>query len=302
MHRAKEFRTEKFEKRSGGSHQKVFTPSKRSFRMESFKQNAVVFDCAGTLVEMYRVTKELESGKIMLDADNLKLITESAGRGLIIMDAPLDLVQQQPPERLLSDFLRQEKIPFGVAYASPGFESGDISRILLTDKTTMNEFLETNREATAFFEDIIYEVFGFVVDSEKDKITHIMSTGGKLFDSAKDVVAAARENCDIFIASGDDYANLNRVADMLGIPKDNVIGLCDDAKKQAVIFDLQNHYPKVVMIGDGINDKSALQAADFGILVSRSNYHSPDELKEAADEIVDDLGECTEILRSYILE
>lgn len=270
--------------------------------MESFKQNAVVFDCAGTLVEMYRVTKELESGKIMLDADNLKLITESEGRGLIIMDAPLDLVQQQPPERLLSDFLRKEKIPFGVAYATDGFDSGDISRILLNDTTTMAEFLETNKEATAFFDDIIYEVFGFVADSKMDRVTHVMSTGGKLFDNAKDVVTAASENCDIFVASGDDYANLNRVADKLGISKENVIGLCNDSKKQEIIFDLQNHYSKVIMIGDGINDMPALQAADFGILISRHNYYTPDDLKDSADAVVDDLGECTEILQSYILE
>ncbi|MDV0445281.1 hypothetical protein MmiAt1_08490 [Methanimicrococcus sp. At1] len=251
---------------------------------------------------MYRVTKDLETGKILLDADNLKLIAEGEGRGLIIMDAPLDLVQNQPPERLLSDFLRKEKIPFGVAYATKGFDSGDISRILLDDKTTMSEFLETNKEATAFFDDIIYEVFGFVADSGKNKITHIMSTGGKLFDSAKEVVSAVRENCDVYIASGDDYANLNRVADKLGISKENVIGLCDDIRKEEIILDLQNHYPKVIMIGDGLNDMPALLAADYGILISRSNYHSPEELRDAADDIVDDLGECTELLQSYILE
>ncbi|MDR2944749.1 MAG: HAD family hydrolase [Methanosarcinales archaeon] len=270
--------------------------------MESFKQNAVVFDCAGTLVEMYRVTKDLETGKIMPDADNLKLVTESEGRGLIIMDAPLDLVQRQPPERRLSDFLRKEKIPFGVAYAAPGFNSGDISRILLNDQTEMTEFLKTNQEATSFFDDIVYEVFGFVADSKKDKITHVMSTGGKLFDSAKAVIEAAKENCDVFIVSGDDYANLNRVADRLGVPKENVVGLCDDTRKQKIIFDLQNHYPKVIMIGDGINDMPALQAADYGILVSRSNYYTPDNLKDAADDIVDDLLECADLLQSYILE
>ena len=270
--------------------------------MEPFKQNAVVFDCAGTLVEMYRVTKDLETEKILLDVDNLKLVSESQGRGLIIMDAPLDMVQQQPPERLLSEFLRKEKIPFSVAYASAGFNSGDISRILLDDKTTMAEFLETNKEATALFDDIIYEVFGFIVDSGKDKITHIMSTGGKLFENAKDVVKAAQENSDVFIASGDDYANLHRVADKLGIPRENVAGLCNDTKKQEIVLDLQSHYPKVIMIGDGLNDILALQAADFSILISRHNYHTPDELRNSADEIVDDLGECTAILQSYILE
>jgi len=270
--------------------------------MNSFKQNAVVFDCAGTLVEMYRVTKNLETGQIILDADNLKLVTESPGSALIVMDTPLDLVQGQPPERLLSEFMRTEKIPFGVAFASDGFEASDISRVLLTDQTRMKSFLETNAESVSYFDDIIYEVFGFVLSSSENKITHVMSTGGKLFENAKDVVAAARENCDIFIASGDDYGNLNRVAEKLGIQKDNVVGLCDDVKKENIILELQNHYSKVIMIGDGINDLLALNAADFGILISRSNYHTPDRLMEAADEIVDDLGECTEILNSYILE
>ena len=270
--------------------------------MESFKQNAVVFDCAGTLVEMYRVTKNLETGQVILDADNLKLVTESPGSGLIIMDAPLDLVQKQPPSRLLSEFLRTEKIPFGVAFSAEGFEAGDISRVLLTDKTEMKYFLEANAESASYFDDIIYEVFGFVLSSSKNKITHIMSTGGKLFNNAKDVVSAAGENCDLFIASGDDYGNLNRVADKLGIPKDNVIGLCNDTKKEKIVLELQNHYPKVIMIGDGINDLLALNAADLGILISRSNYHTPDHLIDSADEIVDDLGECINILNAYILE
>ncbi|MCL2863632.1 MAG: HAD family hydrolase [Methanimicrococcus sp.] len=270
--------------------------------MDSFKQNAVVFDCAGTLVEMYRVTKELKTGKIILDADNLKLVTESTGRGLIIIDTPLSLMQTQPPERLLSDFLRQEKIPFGVAYAAKGFDAGDISRILMTDKTEIRHFLETNLEAVSQFDDIIYEVFGFIIDSNENRITHAMSTGGKLFDSARSVAAAAAVNCDLFIASGDDYGNLNRVADKLGIPLDNVVGLCDDAKKEKIVRELQSHYPKVIMIGDGINDILAMKAADFSILISRSNYHTPNELKDAADEIVDDLGECTEVLNGYILE
>ena len=282
--------------------QKVFTYPSRFFAMKSFKQNAVVFDCAGTLVEMYRVTKDLETGKIILDADNLKLISESKGCGLIILDAPLDLVQAQPPERLLSDFMRKEKIPFGVAHATAGFNSGDISRILLDDKTTMKEFLETNKEAIAFFDDIIYEVFGFFADSEKNKITHVMSTGGKLFDNAKDVVSAASENCDIYIASGDDYSNLNRVADKLKIQRENVIGLSNDVRKEEIVRDLQNHYAKVIMIGDGINDILALDAADFGILISRSNYYTPDELRDSADAVVDDLGECPDILNAYILE
>jgi Soluble P-type ATPase len=270
--------------------------------MDSFKQNAVVFDCAGTLVEMYRVTKNLKTGQVILDADNLKLISESPGSGLIVMDTPLDLVQNQPPERLLSEFMRTEKIPFGVAFASDGFETGDISRILLTDQTQMKSFLETNAESVSYFDDIIYEVFGFILSSSENKITHVMSTGGKLFENAKSVVAAARENCDIFIASGDDYGNLNRVAEKLEIQKDNVVGLCNDVKKEKIVTELQNHYSKVIMIGDGINDRLALNAADFGILISRVNYYTPEQLMEVADEIVGDLGECTEILNAYILE
>jgi Soluble P-type ATPase len=270
--------------------------------MDSFKQNAVVFDCAGTLVEMYRVTKNIQTGQIILDADNLKLISESPGSGLIIMDAPLELIKNQSPERLLSEFLRSEKIPFGVAFAADGFDAGDISRVLLTDQTKMKSFLETNEEAVSYFDDIIYEVFGFIVSSSENKITHAMSTGGKLFDNARDVVSAALENCDVFIASGDDYGNLNRVAEKLGIQKDNVVGLCNDVKKEKIIMELQNHYPKVIMIGDGLNDLLALNAADLGILISRSNYYTPENLMDAADNIVDDLGECTEILQSYLME
>ena len=270
--------------------------------MDSFKQNAVVFDCAGTLVEMYRVTKDLETGKIILDADNLKLVSDSPRRGLIVLDAPLEKVKEQPPEKILSDFLREEKIPFGVAFASKDFKAGDISKVLMNDKTEMKHFHETNKEAISYFDDIIYEVFGFVVDAEKNKLTHAMSTGGKLFSNAKSVVAAALENCDVFISSGDDYGNLNRVADKLGILRENVVGMCHDKKKEDVILDLQNHYQKVIMIGDGLNDMLALEVADLGILISRYNYNTPESLKGVADFIVDDLGECVDVLNNYILE
>ncbi|WP_338097565.1 HAD family hydrolase [Methanolapillus ohkumae] len=265
--------------------------------MESFKQKAVVFDCAGTLVEMYRVTKELKTGIVLSDADNLQLVSGVERCGLIILDTPIDLIKSQDPDALLSDFLRTEQVPFGIAYATKGFETSDISRILLSDMTKICHFHETNEKAVAFFEDIIYEVSGFVADSNAGEISYVMSTGGKLFDNAREVMDALRDEFDIFIASGDNYENLYRVAEKLGIPDDHVFGLCNDQKKLEIVLDLENHYPYVAMVGDGLNDKLALEASDCGILISRHNYYTPDELKEVSDYILSDLGQCVEILR-----
>ncbi|MDV0446308.1 hypothetical protein MsAg5_01380 [Methanosarcinaceae archaeon Ag5] len=267
--------------------------------MESFKQKAVVFDCAGTLVEMYRVTKEMESGTVLSEADNLQLVSKTERCGLVILDAPVDLIKDQDPELLLSDFLRTEQIPFGVAYATKGFETGDISRILLSDETQIAHFHETNQKAVDFFDDIIYEVSGFVADARVDKISYVMSTGGKLFDNARHVMDALRNEYDIFIASGDNFDNLYRVSEKLGIPDENVFGLRNDQRKLEIILDLENHYPFVAMVGDGLNDMLALEAADCGILISRHNYHTPDELKESADFVVDDLGQCVDILKDF---
>ncbi|WNY25331.1 HAD family hydrolase [Methanolapillus millepedarum] len=267
--------------------------------MDSFKQKAVVFDCAGTLVEMYRVTKEMESGEVISEADNLQLVSKTERCGLVILDAPVDLIKSQEPELLLSEFLRAEQIPFGIAYATKGFETGDISRILLSDETQIYHFHETNEKAVDFFDDIIYEVSGFVADARIDKISYVMSTGGKLFENARHVVDALRSEYDIFIASGDNYDNLYRVAEKLGIPDDNVFGLCNDRKKLEIVLDLGNHYPFVAMVGDGLNDKLALEASDCGILISRHNYHTPDELKDVSDFVIGDLGQCVEILNDF---
>ncbi|NND71614.1 MAG: heavy metal translocating P-type ATPase [Rhodothermales bacterium] len=74
----------------------------------------------------------------------------------------------------------------------------------------------------------------------------------------------------VVLLSGDHQAVVESVAESVGISRENAMGNVDPEGKLAFVESLlQNH--RVIMVGDGVNDTTALRAADVGIAVGNEN-------------------------------
>jgi Cu+-exporting ATPase len=98
--------------------------------------------------------------------------------------------------------------------------------------------------------------------------------------SARACIAALnRLNITTSLVTGDQAATAQHVAQLVGIPPENVFASVLPSGKQAIIEDFQKHGQIVAMVGDGINDSPALATANVGISLSSGT----DVAMEAAD-------------------
>ncbi|KAF1986217.1 heavy metal translocatin [Aulographum hederae CBS 113979] len=94
-------------------------------------------------------------------------------------------------------------------------------------------------------------------------------------EAAPTVRALQKRGIAVWMLSGDNPTTAQAVAEMVGIPKEQVIaGVLPDQKAEKIQY-LQRTLPKprrrpraaVAMVGDGINDSPALTMADVGIAI-----------------------------------
>jgi len=102
---------------------------------------------------------------------------------------------------------------------------------------------------------------------------------------------------DTYIASGDSMRTLSQLAEFIGIPPERVFALATTNMKEEVVLKLKNKYEKVVMVGDGINDILALRAADVGIMTVQQGDKRPENLKEAADLVLDNIIKVVDVVQ-----
>ncbi|NBC18293.1 MAG: heavy metal translocating P-type ATPase [Bacteroidetes bacterium] len=97
----------------------------------------------------------------------------------------------------------------------------------------------------------------------------VLAFGDKLRDDSKAMLDAFRAaGHDVYLLSGDHREVVRAVAGELDLPPDAAFGAVSPEDKRAFIEHLQHERgATVAMIGDGVNDAAALQAADVGIAV-----------------------------------
>jgi hypothetical protein len=67
---------------------------------------AVVFDSAGTLLNTYRVAKDIRNQKLLPGIETTTLTFSSPDRVLIVLPVHSKDLMAAPPETLLSEYLR----------------------------------------------------------------------------------------------------------------------------------------------------------------------------------------------------
>ncbi|HUU74817.1 MAG TPA: HAD family hydrolase [Methanoregulaceae archaeon] len=267
---------------------------------------AVVFDSAGTLLHTYRVAKDVVTGHLHPGIETVSLTFSSKERVLVVIHVHSREIMESPPNMLLSHYLVQNRIGFGISCTRKIITSEEIGDVLYSDSRATIEDLQDcirNVWSVCRRESVVTLNSGVILNMGLKGIEFTVTTGGRPFDGARQVVNDLhRMGVPTYIASGDRLTKLEIMADYLGIPRDRVFGVATPTVKAQIIADLQAEYGRVVMVGDAINDLCAMKKADLAILSEEQSGEKPAELYEAAHFVVKDVREVVDIVKKMIKE
>lgn len=265
---------------------------------------AVVFDSAGTLLNTYRVAKDIRNRKLLPGIETTTLTFSSPDRVLVVLPVHSKEIMQTPGDMLLSSYLVDHNIGFGVSCTRKIVTADEIGDVLYTDRLVrVNDLQECIRNVWTVCkaESVVTMNSGAIVNMAYKCIEFAITAGGWPFDGAKEAITALhRMGVPIFIASGDRVTKLEKMADHFGIPRDRVYGVATPTVKAQIVNDLRQEYDRVLMVGDGINDLCAMQNADIAILTVQQAGERPEDLFKEADYVVKNVSEVVAIVRELL--
>jgi len=265
---------------------------------------AVVFDSAGTLLNTYRVAKDICNKKLLPGIETTTLTFSSPDRVLVVLPVQSKVMINTPADTILSEYLVQNDIGFGVSCTRKITTAEEIGDILYADKQArVGDLQECIRNVWTVCkaESIVTLNSGAIINMALGAIEFTITAGGWPFDGAKETISALhRMGVPTFIASGDRVTKLEKMADHLGIPRDRVYGVATPTVKAQIVSDLKQEYDKVLMVGDGINDLCAMRNADIAILTIQQAGDRPEELYAAADHVVKDVSAVLPIVQELL--
>ena len=264
---------------------------------------AVVFDCAGTLLEKYRVAKEIEGGMLLHQIVSLSFIGTRQDYVLAVfqLDVPKDL-EGVPTDLSIADFLDIYNVDLVVVCSNVPVAKTTVLRAVARDaKSRVKDLVDVVDEVRKSCSASDFTGTAAIVDIEQGNIPYVLATCGELFESARPVIdELKRIGGDIYVASGDAKNTLYALADRIDIPYENIRDIATPGAKEQLIQELKEEYRYVVMVGDGINDIPALRAADLGVLTIQQKEERPATLYEAADLVIKDIALLPGILKNII--
>ncbi|AKB13279.1 Cu+-exporting ATPase [Methanosarcina thermophila] len=263
------------------------------------KRIAVVFDSAGTLLQMYRVAKEVSTGNILENIESTAIVAQKNGCGLVVLNAESDIILGSRKDMPIFEFIKEYRVSIGISCSKGKFTPEIAYEIIRGTSPRMSDIHDVLKAVTTRCPNVFYLAAGMIVDSEARNVPYVLSTGGHVFDTTLQTVQTLHSmKVDTYIASGDSHLALTQLAEFINIPQERVFALSDTLKKEKIVLELKNKYEKVVMVGDGINDIRALRAADVGVMTTQQGDKRPKELREAADVIIDNIIKVVDVVKA----
>jgi Cu+-exporting ATPase len=264
---------------------------------------AVVFDCAGTLLEKHRVAKDIDQGKLLHQIVSLSFIGTRLDYVLAVfqLDVPKDL-EGVPTDLSIADFLDIYHVDLVVVCSNVPVAETTVLRAVARDtKSRVKDLVDVVDEVSKSCSASYFTGAAAIVDIEQGHIPYVLATCGELFERARPVIdELKRIGGNIYVASGDAKNTLYALADRIDIPHEDVRDIATPSAKEQLVYELKEQYRYVVMVGDGINDIPALRAADLGVLTVQQKEERPATLYEAADLVIKDLTLLPGILKNII--
>jgi Cu+-exporting ATPase len=266
---------------------------------------AVVFDSAGTLLHTFRMAKDVKSGELFPDIETTMLTFAEHERVLCVIHAHSREIMAASPDQLLSSFLKEYHVAFGISCTRRVVEAEEIGRILNNDTyARMGDMQECMRIVWSKIreESIVALNSGVIVHTGHERIEFTVTAGGTPFPGAKETIRELHHlGVATYIASGDRETKLERMADYLGIPRDRVFGVATPTMKEQIVRDLRESYSMVIMVGDSINDLLAMRSADIAVLTEQQCPQKHEELIAAVDHRIYDVRDVLGIIRPLVV-
>ncbi|NMC61126.1 MAG: HAD family hydrolase [Candidatus Methanofastidiosa archaeon] len=262
---------------------------------------AIVFDKSGTLIDTKRVSKDLEKNEFYFYKSCIELIQTNPNLFLATMSAdPRNTFLHEDPHKSLGQSIIDLEIGYEVVFKGPKAIIDKKKILSWTKKVTIEDVNETIRKLKKEYDVCTLLGCGFVGDSEREKITHIVSSSGKIKGGVFELFDfLSSEQMDIYLATGDNPCSVYPLAKRLGIPDNFVFPQVDPEGKRKLISDLKKTYEQVIMVGDDINDKGAFEEADLSFLILETEAKRKNELKRIVNYTITDPLEIRDILKRF---
>jgi Cu+-exporting ATPase len=259
---------------------------------------AVVFDSAGTLLRMYRVAKNVNTGAILNEVVSTDLVGKKPHCALLVMQIDSNRLTKCPPDMLISDFIDKYNIGIEVGCSRAHVDNKTALSVVHSDtQATMSDLHDVMAAVKQKCKNIFYMGVGLIIDVEEKSIPYVVCTGGKIYSNSCSVIQALTDiGINVYIASGDSMRNLQPLAKNVCVPLECVYEISTPKKKEEIVKRLKEQYDKVIMVGDGINDILAFRAADLSVLSIQQTGKCPPLLCKEADIVIKDIKEIIGIV------
>jgi soluble P-type ATPase len=260
-------------------------------------KKAIVFDNSGTLLNRFRVIKDLSTGKFLTDANSLEIIDELENSGLVVFQFNTICLKKLDSNIRLYDLIKDNNIKFDISYHNANLSDSDVLRILKKDKATIKDITDGFNVIKSNIENMeLCNGSAIILDAKKDIVAYTITSAGHLFPNAKKTINILKERGHkIFIASGDRSGVIKKLTECLDIEKDHGFPTASTEGKEKIVNNLKSEGYKVMMVGDGINDILAFKASDISVLTLEQHEEVNKKLLNTTDFTIHDILEVTNI-------
>lgn len=261
-------------------------------------KKAVVFDNSGTLIQRFRVIKDVINDDIFTDINSLDLIDSADALTLVVLQYNTNKLLNLDPDTLISDVIKNCEIDFDISYSTKQFSKAEVKDILFADNSTkvsdITDSFDILREKIPHME--LCNGSALIVDMNSGVVAYTITSAGKFFPKVFETIEILKSRgIEIYIASGDRKGAINRLACMLDVPLDNAYGTVSTRGKCELVSILQDGGYKVMMVGDGLNDILAFNRADISVLTIEQQEEVSPKMMDKTDYIIRDIFEVTNI-------
>ena len=247
---------------------------KRIQSLEGLKKiDTIVFDKTGTITNGYLSISRINNHSEMTDKELLALLGSVEKHSTHALARGISKYLREEKIKTSFDFITEDLIGYGVKAKDDKDLYYACNKELLEKLDIINSYKEEERKMRLDGNDVIYLVKNNKVIATFGLKDTIKKDADKVITSLKD------KGYNIIMLSGDTKEISEMIAKKVGI--DKVISNQTPNEKSAYIKKLLKEKHKVMMVGDGINDATAIAASTIGVSLKTNT-----DISNAASDII----------------